>query len=89
VYDRTIGALRAAVDRAKLGLDDRMAAVRRLDLEARRIDAAASALTCAQFVEGERKASWKYGGRTVTGPATPTRGGAPAAAPNAAQLKLF
>jgi hypothetical protein len=38
VYDETIRVLRGAVERARLGNDDRLAAVRRLDLESRRLE---------------------------------------------------
>ncbi len=38
VYDETIRVLRGAVDRARLGNDDRLAAIRRLDLESRRLE---------------------------------------------------
>jgi hypothetical protein len=40
VYDRTISALRAAVSAARLGQDEKLAALRRLDREARRLDEA-------------------------------------------------
>lgn len=69
VYDHTLGVLRQAVDRAKLGNDDRLAAVRRLDAEQRRLEAAASGPTLDAFMAHERKESWKYGGRSVRGPA--------------------
>src|SRR5512133_3177391 len=42
VYDRTLQVLRQAVDRARLGQDDRLTAIRQLDAEARRLEAAAS-----------------------------------------------
>jgi len=69
VYDHTLGVLRQAVDRAKLGNDDRLTAVRRLDAEQRRLEAAASGPTLDAFMARERKESWKYGGRSVRGPA--------------------
>src|SRR4051794_14029720 len=66
VYDQTIGVLRRAVQRAKLGEDDRLAAIKRLDEHARRIDAAA--MTPADFdraVAAERQSKAALGGRTV------------------------
>ena len=66
VYDETIGVLRRAVERAKLGDGDRLAAIKRLDDQARRIDAAA--MTPADFdraVAAERTAKASLGGRTV------------------------
>ena len=65
VYDETLRVLRRAVDRARLGADDRLEAVRRLDLESRRLEAAATGPSFEAFVEGERAASRAYGGRTV------------------------
>jgi uncharacterized protein len=41
VYDRTISVLRDAVQGARLGNDEKLAALRRLDAEARRMEAAA------------------------------------------------
>src|SRR5215471_3615467 len=42
VYDRTIGVLKAAVAAAKLGNDERLDAIRRLDDQARRLERVAS-----------------------------------------------
>src|SRR5262249_13917938 len=42
VYDEAIRVLRAAVARARLGQDDRLAAIRRLDAQARALERAAS-----------------------------------------------
>jgi hypothetical protein len=69
VYDETLAVLRRAVDRAKLGEDDRLAAVRRLDAESRRLEDAAEGPGVAAFLASERQASAAYGGRTVFGPA--------------------
>src|SRR5512133_1226594 len=49
VYDETLGVLRRAVDRAKLGEDDRLVAIRRLDAEARRLESAASGPSFEDF----------------------------------------
>jgi uncharacterized protein len=82
VYDRTLAVLRRAVDTAKLGEADRLAAIRRLDTEARRLEAAARGPGVDAFIAGEREASAAFGGRSVLGPArgaagvggtTPTR----------------
>jgi hypothetical protein len=89
VYDRTIHVLRQAVDRARLGNDDRMAAIRGLDAEARRLDAAASAPTYEEFVENERKESCAFGGRSVYGPARTRAASTPSPTRISAQLKLF
>jgi hypothetical protein len=66
VYDETIGVLKRAVERAKLGGAERLAAIRRLDDQARRVDAAA--LTPEEFDRGgaaEWRAKAALGGRTV------------------------
>jgi hypothetical protein len=73
VYDETLAVLRRAVDRARLGEDDRLAALRRLDAESRRLEAAARGPSVEAFAAEERAASRAYGGRAVVG-------GAPAAA---------
>jgi uncharacterized protein len=73
VYDETIAVLKGAVARAKLGDGDRLAALRRLDDQARRVDAAAGAkpattMTPHDFdraVAAERAAKAQLGGRTV------------------------
>jgi hypothetical protein len=69
VYDETIAVLKRAVARAKLGDGDRLAAIRRLDDQARRIDGAASTpMTADEFtraVAAERAAKSALGGRTV------------------------
>ena len=66
VYDETIGVLKRAVERAKLGEAERLAAIRRLDDQARRLDAAA--VTPEEFDRGvaaEWRAKAALGGRTV------------------------
>jgi len=67
VYDQTIAVLKRAVARAKLGDGDRLAAIRRLDDQARLIDCATE-ITPEQFARGiaaERAAKGALGGRTV------------------------
>jgi len=66
VYDETIGVLKRAVAGAKLGEAERLAAIKRLDDQARRIDAAA--VTPEEFDRGvaaEWRAKAALGGRTV------------------------
>jgi uncharacterized protein len=87
VYDETIRVLRSAVDRAKLGDDDRLAAIRGLDAEARRLEGVAGGPELEAFVEAERAASPAYGGRMVGAKAPAAPGararadGAPGAGP--------
>jgi uncharacterized protein len=67
VYDETLGVLRRALERAKLGEGERLAAVRRLDDQARSLEGAA-AVTEEEFERGiarEWTAKASLGGRTV------------------------
>lgn len=74
VYDQTIRVLRDAVDRARLGNDDKLSAIERLDRQARLLEQWAAGPSFEDFVEDERQASHLYGGRTVFGPAKPLPG---------------
>jgi hypothetical protein len=66
VYDQTIAVLKRAVARAKLGESDRLAALRRLDDQARRIDVAAvTPAALERAVAAEWRAKDQLGGRTV------------------------
>ena len=69
VYDRTIGVMKDAVRKAKLGAPDRLAAVRKLDLEARRVERWTAGPSFEAFLAEERRCSPDYDGRTVAGPA--------------------
>ena len=72
VYDKTITTLKDAVQSAKLGNADKLAALQRLDREAKRIEAWASGPSWEQHVAEERSRSHEYGGMTVSGPASPS-----------------
>jgi uncharacterized protein len=65
VYDETLRVLRRAVDAARLGNDERLAAIRRLDSEARRLEAAAAGPTFAERIAHDQAHSRQWGGRTV------------------------
>jgi hypothetical protein len=65
VYDETLGVLRRAVDRARLGQEDRLEALRRLDAEARRLEAVTEGPGFEAFVRAEQDLSGPYGGRSV------------------------
>ena len=65
VYDETISVLKRAVDQAKLGNDDKFAAIERLDRQARTLERAASGLSFNELMERERELAPLYGGRTV------------------------
>jgi uncharacterized protein len=65
VYDETIRVLKNAVDHAKLGNADRLAAIQRLDSQARALERVAKGPSFEEFVANERARSNEYGGRTV------------------------
>jgi hypothetical protein len=67
VYDKTIDVLKSAVTAARLGNDERLAAIRRLDDQARRLERWATGPSLAAHLAEERRLSHRYGGRTVTG----------------------
>jgi uncharacterized protein len=81
VYDQTLRVLRSAVDRARLGNDDKLSALRRLDDQCRLAEAAAAGRPLpslpALFAE-ERVLAPARGGRTVMDDRRPPR-----------QLRLF
>ncbi|MEW6269847.1 MAG: DUF763 domain-containing protein, partial [Thermodesulfobacteriota bacterium] len=71
VYDETLRVLKRAVEAARLASDDRLAALRRLDAEARRLERTARGPSFDELVAGERARSTALGGRAVG----PSRGG--------------
>ena len=67
VYDHTIGVLKSAVQSAKLGREEQLAALRRLDAQARRLESVATGPMVEALVARERRESHAYGGRSVFG----------------------
>ena len=67
VYDRTIGVLKQAVRKAKLGESEELAAIRRLDEQARRLEATAAGPSVEALFAEERARSHEYGGMSVFG----------------------
>lgn len=67
VYDETIRVLKAAVENARLGRDEQMQALRRLDAQARRLECSATGPSVDAFIAGERAASPALDGRSVFG----------------------
>jgi uncharacterized protein len=67
VYDETIRVLKSAVQKAKLGHDEQLSALQRLDREARHLERAATGPSVEAFIAQERVASPDYGGRSVFG----------------------
>jgi hypothetical protein len=83
VYDETLRVLRDAVSRSKLGQDDRSDALRRLDLESRRLERQIEGgPDFEEIVERERRSAPAFGGRTVG--SRPRRGPAPKGGPQLA-----
>ena len=65
VYDRTIGVLKSAVQKAKLDQSEELAAIKRLDEQARRLERQASGPSVEALFADERARSHQYGGRSV------------------------
>ena len=67
VYDKTIGVLKSAVEKAALGNDEKLAAIRRLDEQAQRLERHASGPSLEAHLTEERARSNEYGGRSIFG----------------------
>ena len=67
VYDETITVLKAAVRQAKLGRQEKLEAVRRLDKQARQAEAQADGPSVNSHISRERQLSPRFGGRSVFG----------------------
>jgi len=67
VYDHTIGVMKAAVVKAKLGQGEELAAIKRLDEQARRLEMSATGPSLPDMIADEMAYSATYGGRSVLG----------------------
>jgi hypothetical protein len=67
VYDETLRILKSAVQKAKLGRDEELGALRRLDDQARKLDGLVSGPSVDAFIANERAQSPMLGGRSVFG----------------------
>src|SRR5207248_4885031 len=67
VYDQTIQVLKSAVQKAKLGREEELAALKRLDDQARRLERYAAGPSTQALIAQERERSPAYGGRSVVG----------------------
>jgi hypothetical protein len=67
VYDETINVLKSAVRKAKLGRDEELGALRRLDEQARKLERAAGGSSVETLIAQELARSHSYGGRSVFG----------------------
>lgn len=75
VYDETIGFLRQAVEKAKIGNTDKQEAIKSLHRIAGNAEKDfVPNMDFDKVIEQERKDSWKYGGRTVFGKEKPLKG---------------
>jgi hypothetical protein len=64
-YDETIRVLKSAVQAAKLGREDELAAIRRLDAQARLLEPHATGPSLAEYIDEERRSASRYGGMSV------------------------
>ena len=67
VYDETIRVLKSAVQNAKLGRDEEMQALKRLDAQARQLERTATGPSLDAFMAAERNRSPDLDGRSVFG----------------------
>lgn len=67
VYDQTIQVLKSAVQKAKLGREEELFALKRLDDQARNLEKDVSDSLVNDFIEEERNKSYSFGGRSVFG----------------------
>jgi hypothetical protein len=67
VYDETINVLKSAVQKAKLGRDEELGALKRLDEEARKLERHARGPSMEKLIAEEGDLSYSYGGRSVFG----------------------
>ena len=67
VYDETIRVLKSAVHKAKLGRDEELAAIKRLDEQARLLERLATGPSIENLTAVEEARSSAYGGRTIFG----------------------
>jgi len=67
VYDQTIRVLKSAVQSAKLGRGEELAALKRLDDQARLVERHTSGPPVAELIAQEQRLSHSYGGRSVFG----------------------
>jgi hypothetical protein len=67
VYDETINVMKSAVRKGKLGREEELQALRRLDDQARQIERYVTGPDLKEIVAGEFRQSAGFGGRSVFG----------------------
>jgi uncharacterized protein len=74
VYDETIRVLKSAVQKAKLGQQEELFALQRLDQQARALERHATGPDVEEHIRRERAKSHSYGGRSIFGDEPPSDG---------------
>src|SRR5215213_4827653 len=74
VYDETIGVMKSALRNARLGRDEELGALKRLDAQSRALERMASGPSVQAVIAQERERSHLYGGRSVFGWEPPPAG---------------
>ena len=74
VYDETIRVLKSAIRSAKLGREEELGALKRLDDQARSLEQQASGPSVEELTARELETSHAYGGRSIFGWEAPPRG---------------
>jgi hypothetical protein len=67
VYDETINVMKSAVGKAKLGREEELQALKRLDDQARQLERYVTGPDLKEIVAGEFRQSHDWGGRSVFG----------------------
>ena len=67
VYDETIRVLKSAVQNARLGREEELGALQRLDQQARRVESWVNGPNFEDVIAEEYRQSASYGGRSVFG----------------------
>jgi len=67
VYDETLRVMRSAIQKARLGREEELQAIARLDRQARELERTASGPSFDAFVAQERSKSASFDGRSVFG----------------------
>lgn len=67
VYDETLRVMKSAVQNAKLGREEELDAIKRLDVQARRLEHYATGPSVQALIAQEKHLSPHYGGRSVFG----------------------
>jgi hypothetical protein len=73
VYDQTIGVLKSAVQKARLGREEELSALKRLDDQARMLERRVCGPSVEALIAEERFQSYALGGRSVFGWEEPPR----------------